>query len=99
MLAELGLIGFLLFAGFCVTIIRQSFTVLASAHASPRGDSRALLMACALWLISFVLFYQTTGWFEPGHPQLAWLMCFLTLMNFAAHATQQVHPKSLPALH
>lgn len=82
-MAELGLIGFLLFAAFCMAIIRQSHAVLTSAHAMPRGDSRALLMACALWLISFVLFYQTTGWFEPGHPQLSWLICFLTLMNFA----------------
>jgi hypothetical protein len=32
-----------------------------------------------LWVISFLLFYQTTGWFEAGHPQLSWLLLFSTL--------------------
>lgn len=96
MLAELGLVGFLLFAAFCMAIIRQSQAILASAHASPRSDSRALLMACALWLISFVLFYQTTGWFEPGHPQLSWLITIFTLMKFTSRSIiyQQYYAKN-----
>jgi O-antigen ligase len=85
-LAELGIGGFLLFVAFCMGIVRRSYIILTSAHASPPSDARLLLMACALWLISFVLFYQTTGWFEPGNPQLSWLVCFLTLMNFSARA-------------
>jgi O-antigen ligase len=102
-LAELGLIGFLLFIAFCAVIVRRSYAVLVSAHALPPGNSRTLSMACALWLISFVLFYQTTGWFEPGHPQLMWLICFLTLMNFyiraqSGHKTTENKPGAmLPA--
>lgn len=82
-LAELGIGGFLLFVGFCIAIISESYAVLVKTYPLPQSDLRALLMACGLWLISFVLFYQTVGWFEPGHPQLAWLVCFLTLMNFS----------------
>ena len=82
-LAELGIGGFLLFVGFCIAIISESYAVLVKTYPLPQSDLRAILMACGLWLISFVLFYQTVGWFEPGHPQLAWLVCFLTLMNFS----------------
>jgi O-antigen ligase len=82
-LSELGVFGFLFFAAFCIVIVRRSYFILISVQLLPLDNTRALLMACSLWLISFVLFYQTTGWFEPGHPQLAWLICFLTLMNFA----------------
>jgi O-antigen ligase len=81
-LAELGFIGFLLFTAFCLTIIRQSYGILKLWHSIQQNHARALLLACALWLISFIVFYQTVGWFEPGHPQLSWLVCFLTLMNF-----------------
>jgi len=88
-LAELGIVGFLLFVGFCIAIISESYAVLVETYPLPRSDLRALLMACGLWLISFVLFYQTVGWFEPGHPQLAWLVCFLTLMNFCIKAKKK----------
>lgn len=81
-LAELGFIGFSFFAIFCLTIIRQSYSILKFWHGIQQNHSRALLLACALWLISFIVFNQTVGWFEPGHPQLSWFVCFLTLMNF-----------------
>lgn len=82
-LAELGIVGFIIFLIFCLAIIRRSYFVLKIAYVLPLSETRSLLMACALWLISFVLFYQTTGWFEAGHPQLSWIICFLTIMNYS----------------
>lgn len=80
-LAELGFVGFIFLLAFVVAIVRRSFFILKSVRVLKSSENRSLTMACCLWLISFVLFYQTTGWFEPGHPQLAWLVCFLTLRN------------------
>jgi hypothetical protein len=42
---------------------------------------RAIVQASSLWVIAFVLFYQTTGWFEAGHPQLSWLLLFSTVSS------------------
>jgi len=81
-LAELGLLGCLFFLAFCLKILQQSLNVLKLAQNMPHNEMRTIMMACSLWIISFVLTYQTTGWFEPGHPQLSWLICIFTLMSF-----------------
>jgi len=87
-LAELGLTGFTLLLVFCGVVVRRSWQNIQHVHLHPSGQRGALISAFALWLISFIVFYQTTSWFGFGNPQLAWLVCFFTLMNFlSAHPT------------
>ncbi len=81
-LAEMGIFGFTLLLLLCWSICKRSWKTLRKPHLHESLPQRAISSACALWLLSFVVFHQTTGWFEPGHPQLAWLVCFLGLMNF-----------------
>ncbi len=86
-LAELGLFGFTLFFLFCVSLVRKSCSILTYAHLLPLSErTRPLIISSSLWVISFVISYQTTGWFEPGHPQLSWLLVFFTLMTILSPA-------------
>ncbi len=85
-LAELGITGFTLLLVFCGVVVRRSWRNIRHVHLHASGQRGALISAFGLWLISFIVFYQTTGWFGFGNPQLAWLICFFTLMNFlSAH--------------
>lgn len=63
--AELGFIGFILFWIVCIGILAVFWKT--------RHDMRALPVAASAWGTTFVLLYQTTGWIEPGHPQLVFL--------------------------
>jgi O-antigen ligase len=96
-LAEMGLTGGLVFLALCWAIVRRSAIQLRAAHATPHGERRALVMACALWLLSFVVFHQTTGWFVPGDPQLSWLVTFLALMNFLRYSTEPARARMAAA--
>ena len=98
-LAELGIVGFTLLLLFCGTVIRRSWNTLRQVHLQPSPQRRALVSACALWLLSFIIFHQTTGWFEPGHPQLGWLVCFLCLMNFVRTTAPRQHASRLAKPH
>lgn len=81
-LAEMGIVGSCLLLALCATIVARSYRCVRTMHAEPPGERRSITLACALWLISFILFHQTTGWFEPGNPQLTWMFALLALMNF-----------------
>ena len=63
--AELGLIGLMLFWIVCIGIVAVFWKT--------RHDTRSLAVAALAWGTTFVLLYQTTGWIEPGHPQLVFL--------------------------
>jgi O-antigen ligase len=83
--AELGIVGLLLFIGLCVAILRQALRVLLLETALPYRAVAPLAAAAALWLVTFILFHQTTGWFEAGHPQLAWLVSIWALLTCVRH--------------
>jgi hypothetical protein len=63
--AELGFVGFLLFWVVCIGMLAVFWKT--------RHDLRTLAVAASAWGTTFVLLYQTTGWIEPGHPQLVFL--------------------------
>jgi len=73
-LAETGVAGFTAFCVFCVVIVGRALRMFWVAHAEAPSRARALALASGVWVISFVTFYQSVGWFEQGHPQLAWLL-------------------------
>lgn len=83
--AELGTVGLILFIGLCVAILRQALRVLLLETALPYRAVAPLAAAAALWLVTFILFHQTTGWFEAGHPQLAWLVSIWALLTCVRH--------------
>jgi O-antigen ligase len=83
--AELGIVGLFLFIGLCVSILRQALRVLVLETGLPRRAIAPLAAASALWLVTFIPFHQTTGWFEAGHPQLAWLVSIWALMTCVQH--------------
>ena len=77
--AETGVLGLTLLLLFLYVLLSAAFRALQAGQqiADPRG--RAIVLASSLWVIAFILFYQTTGWFDAGHPQLCWLLLFSTL--------------------
>lgn len=81
-LAELGAAGTAMLLALSAVILMRSLRCIRGLHAVVSDERNSVILACALWLLSFVLFFQTTGWFEPGHPQLAWLITFYALMNY-----------------
>ncbi len=83
--AELGIVGLILLVGLCVAILREAFRVLMLETALPYRAIAPLAAASALWLVTFIVFHQTTGWFQTGHPQLAWLVVIWALMTCVRH--------------
>jgi O-antigen ligase len=79
--AEQGAVGLCLLVLFCAILVRNGYGALAAASRGGSRVEKALLAASGLWVMSFILFYQTTGWYEPGHPQLAWLVTISVLGN------------------
>jgi O-Antigen ligase len=74
--AELGLIGFILFWIVCIGILAVFWNTRYHMRTGPAGPEwwrRSLLVAASAWGTTFVLLQQTTGWIEPGHPQLVFL--------------------------
>lgn len=77
--AETGLIGLALLFTLFYLMLRAAFKSLRAGLGIGDRRERALVLASSLWVIGFILFYQTTGWFEAGHPQLGWLLLFSVL--------------------
>jgi O-antigen ligase len=73
-MAETGVIGLVLLLALCVLLVRQAISSVQAVRNQPPSKVRALVLASGLWTVSFILTYQTVGWFEAGHPQLAWLL-------------------------
>lgn len=77
--AETGVFGLVLLLLFCYVLLSTAFQALRAGEEIFNPRERAIVLASSLWVIAFILFYQTTGWFEAGHPQLCWLLLFSTL--------------------
>lgn len=77
--AETGIGGLSAFLGVCGVLLAKSARMAARAHHWRRSRKRSLVIAGSLWIMSFILVYQSTGWFEVGHPQLAWLLMIATI--------------------
>lgn len=77
-LSETGLVGFCLLLMLVFYWVKGAVLALRVSSSLPRCSERAFLAASGLWVICFVLGYQTTGWFVNGHPQLTWLLMFST---------------------
>jgi O-antigen ligase len=77
--AETGLPGVILLLWFVLATCRVGLRGVRLSFVAANPLSKALLSASGVWVVSFVLVYQTTGWFEAGHPQLSWLMVFVAI--------------------
>lgn len=77
--AEAGVVGLALLFTLLYLMLRAAFRSLRAGVRIGDPRKRALVLASSLWVIVFILFYQTTGWFEAGHPQLGWLLLFSVL--------------------
>lgn len=85
-LAETGILGFGILIGFCFILIRRSFKALRVAVERPPSRTRSLVIASGLWTALFIVTYHSTGWFEHGHPQFAWLLVIGSLAHAGARA-------------
>ena len=77
-LAETGIIGFGLLLLLVFYWVRVGMRAVLCARSLAPCTERSFLIATGIWVICFVLGYQTTGWFLSGHPQLTWLLVFST---------------------
>ena len=78
-LAETGIIGFLFLMALVLFWIVTSIRVIRIARLLPYCVERSVMLAAAVWIIAFLISYQTTSWFFSGHPQLAWILMFSTV--------------------
>jgi len=94
-LAETGVIGFSVLVGLCVLLIRRAFSALRVATGSVPSRCRSIVIAGGIWTVLFIVFYQSTGWFEHGHPQFAWLLTIAAITSVAARqlATLPRYPR------
>ena len=107
--AETGAAGLALLLIFLGLLLGQAYQNLRIGNHIADPIERAIVLAASVWVICFVLFYQTTGWFEAGHPQLSWLLAFATLSQVFARrqivrdrlSDQELRPYAKPnsALH
>lgn len=79
--AETGLPGLVLLLTLLYFMLRGAFRTLRGGKEIANPRERAVVLASSLWVIGFILFYQTTAWFDAGHPQLAWLLLFVVLAD------------------
>jgi hypothetical protein len=79
--AETGVLGLALLLLLFYVLLSSAFRTLQAGRQIANARARAIVLASSLWVIGFILFYQTTGWFEAGHPQLCWLLLFATLAD------------------
>lgn len=89
-LAETGVIGLCILLGFCGFLLRRAFSALRYASASAPSRLRSMVQAGGLWTMLFIVVYQSTGWFEHGHPQFAWLLLFGSITSVAARQLVQI---------
>ena len=79
--AETGVLGLTLLLLLLYALLSSAFRALRVGFQIADTRERAIVVAPSLWVIGFILFYQTTGWFEAGHPQLCWLLLFSMLSS------------------
>lgn len=79
--AETGLVGLVLLFVFLYRMLHAAFRALRAGGEIVDPCERAIVLASSLWVMGFILFYQTTGWFEAAHPQLGWLLLFSMLAD------------------
>lgn len=77
--AETGIFGLTVLVVMCFIWIVRWLRILRQAYSWPVSQERSIAMAGTLWAICFILLYQSTGWFEVGHPQLAWLLIIMAM--------------------
>ena len=83
-LAETGVIGLGVLVGLCVLLIRRSLSALRIASDSAPSRCRSIVISGGIWTVLFISVYQSTGWFEHGHPQFAWLLVIEPLTGVGA---------------
>lgn len=83
-LAETGLVGFSVLVGFCGLLIARALRAMQVANNSAPSPYRSVVLSAGLWSVLFIVTYQSTGWFEHGHPQFAWLLTLGTLTTVGA---------------
>jgi hypothetical protein len=81
--AETGIAGLSILLALCGLLFIRSARAIVATRPAPRSRQRSLIIAGSLWTMTFVLVYQSTGWFEAGHPQLAWLLMIATISHVA----------------
>lgn len=87
-LAETGIIGFGILVLFCLILMRRAMIALRIAAKTRPSKCRSLVMSCSLWTVLFIITYQSTGWFEHGHPQFAWLLILAAVSSAGARLLQ-----------
>ncbi|MDO8264192.1 MAG: O-antigen ligase family protein [Gallionella sp.] len=92
-LAETGILGFLVLLAFCLLLIYRALVAAERVRRLPRSKGQALATAGAVWTIAFITTYQSTGWFEHGHPQFAWLL----LISSASYAASGIYRSENPS--
>ncbi len=98
-LAETGVFGFAILAVFSLVWILRSLRSLHLLHTRGAGVStrlRAIVLTSSLWPILFIATYQTTGWFEHGHPQFAWLLIINAIGVVSTRLLEILRSTSLP---
>lgn len=83
-LSETGLIGFSLMISLIIFWLINALKSLKIANSITKSSSQSMIYASSIYLIGFVIIYQSTGWFIAGHPQLTWLLMFSTLSMILA---------------
>jgi hypothetical protein len=89
--AETGIAGLSVFIAFCGVLVARGARAVKSAYHWGSGVERSLVLTGGLWTISFILVYQSTGWFEAGHPQLAWLLMISAVSDVAYRRVTHSH--------
>ena len=82
-LAETGILGFSVLVCLSVLLVFRGLRSLRKAAESAPSQTRSLVIASGIWTVLFVVGYQSTGWFEHGHPQFAWvlMLSFLSVLG------------------
>lgn len=83
-LSETGLIGFSLMMLLVIFWIKNALKSLKISNSIPKSSTQSMIFASSIYVIVFLVSYQTTGWFIGGHPQLTWLLMFSTLSMILA---------------
>lgn len=84
--AETGILGLLAVLGLSALWVTRAVQLLTKLGQISDRHLRVIGAACATWVVTFVVFYQTTGWFYPGEMQLAWLLILVAVVE-AVHRT------------
>ncbi|HEY8618265.1 O-antigen ligase family protein [Phenylobacterium sp.] len=86
-MAETGVLGLIALLSLCVLLSARAFVALERVQSTPSAAARGIIVAGSVWTIAFITTYQSVGWFEHGHPQLAWLL----LISSTSYAASQLY--------